>query len=567
MVGFGAHLAASRVDGWEDAYVDFDSLRELATNPETNPQRFAELWRAELQRCAAKFDQLSRDGLRELFSRRATNGLAARVYLQLPGLCKSVNRGYAESFTYGEFMDRRHESVIQTDVEVEDALELQSVVIPLFEQRRSFGLLNVEALRKLAKKLEKYVCPDTALELYMDITCSTMANAVCTDFTNKLRELVSEIVSRNSHTTPQLSSDIEVASNSSTPSDEEPTAPQDSALTKRHSRSNKRGSVRRTNSRSSSQSQSPFGRLCVLVKSLDLSLKRKLVSHRGFHSTADELHRPLENTLTAYEQAWASGINYCECDITLTLDGRLVLCHDSDLRRLAHDPDNTHAFLPVTELTLDQVSALPLKNGTHAPLLEEVLRTAVRTGPHSGLVIEIKSGADSGEVAAVLCRLLVENPVLLQRVSVVMSFDMYIIHNFKKFFDAAFENDMPPNAPKILLLTRNWDSDGTELEMALNWDHDTPEATSDQIYDYLVQNGSRLDGIYMQFHESLVEESSPSSRLVHDLCGEFVVGVWGSREDPDTLENAVTLSDLGISFINTDLPDDFSPTMDIAGVN
>ena len=51
-----------------------------------------------------------------------------------------------------------------------------------------------------------------------------------------------------------------------------------------------------------------------------------LVAHRGFHSPLDRSdRRPLENSLAAYEAAWANGISLCECDVMLTRDGFLVL--------------------------------------------------------------------------------------------------------------------------------------------------------------------------------------------------------------------------------------------------
>ena len=51
-----------------------------------------------------------------------------------------------------------------------------------------------------------------------------------------------------------------------------------------------------------------------------------LVAHRGFHSPLDRSdRRPLENSLAAYEAAWANGISLCECDVMLTRDGVLVL--------------------------------------------------------------------------------------------------------------------------------------------------------------------------------------------------------------------------------------------------
>ena len=72
-------------------------------------------------------------------------------------------------------------------------------------------------------------------------------------------------------------------------------------------------------------------------------VQSKLVFHRGFHSVLDHVHRPIENTLAAYEQAWAAGATYCECDIALTSDGHIVLCHDETYERLALFPASPNA--------------------------------------------------------------------------------------------------------------------------------------------------------------------------------------------------------------------------------
>ncbi|KAH8098193.1 glycerophosphodiester phosphodiesterase [Aureococcus anophagefferens] len=54
-----------------------------------------------------------------------------------------------------------------------------------------------------------------------------------------------------------------------------------------------------------------------------------LVAHRGFHATSDRTDaRPVENSLEAYEVAWTSGLALAECDVAVSKDGALVLCHD-----------------------------------------------------------------------------------------------------------------------------------------------------------------------------------------------------------------------------------------------
>ena len=55
-----------------------------------------------------------------------------------------------------------------------------------------------------------------------------------------------------------------------------------------------------------------------LTESMPPSELHRLVAHRGFHSVHDYSHRrPIENSLTAYEAAWTSGVRICECDIAL----------------------------------------------------------------------------------------------------------------------------------------------------------------------------------------------------------------------------------------------------------
>jgi glycerophosphoryl diester phosphodiesterase len=57
-----------------------------------------------------------------------------------------------------------------------------------------------------------------------------------------------------------------------------------------------------------------------------------------------------ENTLEAFAQAWADGIQFFETDIHCTKDGVLVLAHDPDIFRLAH-----HSGL-IKDLTFDELA-------------------------------------------------------------------------------------------------------------------------------------------------------------------------------------------------------------------
>ena len=190
------------------------------------------------------------------------------------------------------------------------------------------------------------------------------------------------------------------------------------------------------------------------VARLSPALLPHLVSHRGFHSTKDLSHRPIENSIDAYEWAWNAGVKLCECDVAVTLDGYLVLCHDEDLSRLSISAGDDSA-VRVGHLTLQQLMGVVLRNGGRAPLLLDVLRSALKIGNGAQLVIEvppppplpapqspggltaaqIKPG--NAEAAEALMQMLIAEPTLLQAVAVVMSFDLFVVHKVARAMSAA----------------------------------------------------------------------------------------------------------------------------------
>lgn len=149
----------------------------------------------------------------------------------------------------------------------------------------------------------------------------------------------------------------------------------------------------------------------------------------------------MENTLPAYQAAWAAGLHLCECDVTASKDGHLVLCHDGTFARLGtclvprascfvpqhavsrkRRTSNTtfepqrgrprfvvrctllRRCLPgtagllgdglceqrVADLTVPELMRLPLRGGSRPPLLADVLRTATHIGAQAQMVVEIK---------------------------------------------------------------------------------------------------------------------------------------------------------------------------------
>jgi glycerophosphoryl diester phosphodiesterase len=94
----------------------------------------------------------------------------------------------------------------------------------------------------------------------------------------------------------------------------------------------------------------------------------KITAHRGHARAAPE------NTLSAMRKAIESGADYAEMDVQLTADGKVVLLHDRDLKRVAGDSRR------LDELTYDEVRKLdvgswfdPAFSGERVPTLAEVI--------------------------------------------------------------------------------------------------------------------------------------------------------------------------------------------------
>ncbi len=114
----------------------------------------------------------------------------------------------------------------------------------------------------------------------------------------------------------------------------------------------------------------------------------KFVGHRGASYLAPE------NTLSSIGLAWKVGADAAECDVMLSSDLKVVLCHDSNTKNL------TGESYIVSETTWEQLSKLTIKSketnlpeydNEPIPLLEEILTTIPEDRM---LVIEIKTGPE-----------------------------------------------------------------------------------------------------------------------------------------------------------------------------
>ena len=140
------------------------------------------------------------------------------------------------------------------------------------------------------------------------------------------------------------------------------------------------------------------------------------VAHRGLYAKDQAVP---ENSLTAFELAAESGYGI-ELDVQLSRDGRVVVFHDDDLKRVC-DVD-----APVDALTFQELRALGLcGTDEKIPLFAEVLALV---GGRVPLIVELKSGRNN--------RLLCEKTLALlanyRGEYCVESFDPFIMGWFRR---------------------------------------------------------------------------------------------------------------------------------------
>jgi glycerophosphoryl diester phosphodiesterase len=342
----------------------------------------------------------------------------------------------------------------------------------------------------------------------------------------------------------------------------------------------------------------------------------RLVAHRGFHHIKDRNDkRPLENSLSAYEMAWTSGIHLCECDIAMTKDERLVLAHDDNFMRLALDSNSLNSKKKISDLTLRELIAMPLISGVRPPLLIDVLRSACAISEHSRLVIEIKPGNQAA--ASALARLLLRHPNLRKAVAMIMSFDAVTMHRLRaalNIVDAASEAALAPSASQVGMHHRinsfdhfgtmhgmlgshhrklnsmdqmssiglslsetNLDSGvlqqapvarkfGTMPKLMLLTVADPPKRPCElrvgvddfsHVDNWLNARDGSLDGVYLQFEQKMMTPEGVAS--LRRLSERYFVGIWThSGKDPDDFHTFQWLVKEGnCTFVNSDLPNHF----------
>jgi glycerophosphoryl diester phosphodiesterase len=126
----------------------------------------------------------------------------------------------------------------------------------------------------------------------------------------------------------------------------------------------------------------------LLIIGLYASAQVKYIAHRGASYYAPE------NTLAAIKLAWELGSDGAECDIRLTKDNQIILCHDATTERVAGQKleiaRSTYAQLKKMDIKLLKNNSIWFE-GQKIPLLKDVLMSMKKD---QLLVIEIKCGKE-----------------------------------------------------------------------------------------------------------------------------------------------------------------------------
>jgi len=115
-----------------------------------------------------------------------------------------------------------------------------------------------------------------------------------------------------------------------------------------------------------------------------------LVAHRGAPRGA-----AAENTIRAFREAAAAGVDGVEMDVRGTKDGRIAVIHDDAVVRGGKR-------VPVRSLTLEELRDPAVEAADRVPPLEEAIRALLG---RTGVIVEVKEEGLEGKVASILTSL------------------------------------------------------------------------------------------------------------------------------------------------------------------
>ena len=130
-----------------------------------------------------------------------------------------------------------------------------------------------------------------------------------------------------------------------------------------------------------------------------------IAAHRGYKAKYPE------NTMLAYREALALGVDMIELDLRLSRDGQLVMIHDAALDR------TTDGHGPVEQCTLEELRRFDAGRGERIPIFEEFLDWVHATGLFLNVEIKTKTFETVDKAVALLKRYRMLEP------SVIACFD------------------------------------------------------------------------------------------------------------------------------------------------
>lgn len=275
-----------------------------------------------------------------------------------------------------------------------------------------------------------------------------------------------------------------------------------------------------------------------------------LVAHRGFHhSTSSKIseYRPTENGLQAYELALKLGFSLVECDITVTRNGVLLLCHDKDFMRVSKNKRTDVEGLKVRSQSCKFLqSNVVLQDGSAPPTLAEALEVCKAYGGR--MVVDIKE--DSMGLAERVLDFFILNPELLNYVESFISFGQDTICMLARAMKRALWDVHP--LPKFLFIFgfgKNEDSGANCFRIE-----------DMQTLHGIIRKGE-LDGIVL-WHDIVGGHPTLETVALSEEFKKFLewydVGICGLPvSGNDCLEYAKRLISHGFAYVNTDLPHDF----------
>jgi len=275
-----------------------------------------------------------------------------------------------------------------------------------------------------------------------------------------------------------------------------------------------------------------------------------LIAHRGFHhstTTKNWQSRPTENSLVAYEKAFMLGLRLAECDITITRDGELLLCHDENFMRVSKQKRKDVEGLKVNNQSCKFLkNNVVLQDGSTPPTLAEALAVCKAYG--SRMIVELKP--ESMGLAERVLDFFILNPDLLEQVEAFISFRGDTITMLARAMRRGLRD--VPRLPKFLFLCSfNKKCEPNEKSLRI--------ADMQKLHHFIKKG--ELDGVVIG-HDTIGGHPTQKTVAFSEEFKEFLecynVGIFGlPASGNDRLEYAKRLISQGFAYVNTDLSMDF----------